>query len=423
MRITRNRRRPRKRKAQEGDGADWPRINLWVVLLIILLAITIPYFLKDMAGQPYRFGGSYFWFISLFISFIATLFYYSQFLLPLPWQYSWYEGFRLAVRHNFPFFVDFVRWFFIRPKITGATPEAAAHLPPGFTRHKAGIIRSHQAPVIFRGAAFIQGAGPGLLRLKQGELVVQVIDLRRQFRTLPVKVLTRDGIPLESSVSTIFQVMHMENPSDENWLFPFDQDAIFKVNYLGNFTKDDEDVMDWTERVPRQAASALIGEVSRYSLDELFHPDESTASPLEIIKEKITKRLKKAFKKNGIDITFVGVSPFNVPEDIQIERVAIWQSEWLQRIVVETGTAQAERVRRLKLARARAQIDMIEKLTDGLESIHQTGQDVTDILSLRLIEAIEEAESNAAVRALIPAQIANDLKTIRSQVLGETESS
>jgi hypothetical protein len=66
---------------------------------------------------------------------------------------------------------------------------------------------------------------------------------------------------------------------------------------------------------------------------------------------------------------------------------------------------------------------MIEKLTDGLESIHQTGQDVTDILSLRLIEAIEEAESNAAVRALIPAQIANDLKTIRSQVLGETESS
>lgn len=422
MRLTRNRRRPRTLSTQEDDRAAWPRINLWVVLIIILLAMIVPFLLKDVTGQPYRLGGTYFWLMSLVISFIATLFYYSQFLLPLPWQYSWYEGFRLAVRHNFPFFVDFVRWFFIRPKNIGVTPEAAERLPPGFTRHKAGIIRSHQAPVIFRGAAFIRGAGPGFLRLKQGELVVQVIDLRRQLRSLPVKVLTRDGIPLESSVTTIFQVMHMENPPDENWLFPFDQDAIFNVNYLGNFTKDDEDVMDWTERVPRQAASALIGEVSRYSLDELFHPDESTASPLEVIKGKITKRLTKAFKKNGIDVTFVGVAPFTVPDDIQKERIAIWQAEWLQRIGVEIGTARAERARRLKLARARAQIDMIERLTDGLETIHQTGQDVTDILSLRLIEAIEEAESNATIRAHIPAQIANDLKTIRSHVLGEPDS-
>jgi hypothetical protein len=85
------------------------------------------------------------------------------------------------------------------------------------------------------------------------------------------------------------------------------------------------------------------------------------------------------------------------------------------------GSAQAERNRRLKLARARAQIEMIENLTDGLEAVRQTGQDVTDILALRLIEAIEEAESNAAVKALIPAQIVNDLRSIRSQVLGDKD--
>ena len=117
----------------------------------------------------------------------------------------------------------------------------------------------------------------------------------------------------------------------------------------------------------------------------------------------------------------VGVTPFQAPDDIKEERVAIWQAEWERRIEVELGTAEAERARRLKLARARAQIDMIEKLTDGLEVVRQTGQDVTDVLALRLIEAIEEAESDAAVRALIPNQIVNDLKTIRTQVLGETE--
>jgi hypothetical protein len=423
MRIPGRRRRTRRSKGQESGESSRPGLNLWLVLLIVILAGIVPYFLRDVFGVPYRLGGTYFWLMSLVISFLAGLFYFSQFLLPLPWQYSWYEGVRLTIRHNFPFFADFVRSFFMRPKNLGATPDAINDLPPSFTRHKAGIIRSHQAPVIFQGATFARGAEPGFLRLKQREIVVQVIDLRRHFRTQPVRLLTRDGISLESRVSTMFQVKRMADPPDDNWQFPFDQDAIFNVNYLGNFNTESENyaAMPWTERVPRQAASALIGEVSRLSLDELFQPDESRAAPLEIIKERVTKSVTKTFDKYGIEVILVGVAPFQVPEDIQAERVKIWQARWQQRIDVEMGSAESERARRLKLARARAQIEMIERLTDGLETIRQTGQNVTDILSLRLIEAIEEAESNASVRALIPAQIVNDLKSIRSQVLREND--
>jgi hypothetical protein len=46
---------------------------------------------------------------------------------------------------------------------------------------------------------------------------------------------------------------------------------------------------------------------------------------------------------------------------------------------------------------------------------------VTDILALRLIEAIEEAQADANVRALIPGQIVDDLQSIRNQVLGEKD--
>jgi hypothetical protein len=236
---------------------------------------------------------------------------------------------------------------------------------------------------------------------------------------MPVRVMTRDGITLETSVSTIFQVQPPEDPPDDNLPYPFEQDAIFKVNYLGNFQSNSEEKVIWSERVCRQAASALIGEVSRYSLDELFVPDESRAAPLEKIKGKITKTMTRAFEKYGIRIIQVGVAPFQVPDDIKVQRVAIWQTEWDRRIWVEQGAAQSERTRRLKLARARAQIEMIEKLTDGIEVIRESGQDnVTDILALRLIEAIEEAESDAAVRAHIPSQIVNDLISIRNQVLG-----
>jgi hypothetical protein len=421
MRSLGNRRGGRRRRSGEVSGLKRPGLDLRLVLALLLLFTIVPYFLKDALGARYGIVGTYFWLVGFFLSFIAAAFYWSQFLLPIPWQLSWYEGFRLTIRYNFPFLVTATRELRIRPNISGATAEAARDLPESFLRHKAGIIASHQAPVIFRGGSFIRGAGPGFLRLKQGERIVQVIDLRRHFRALPVEALTRDGIKVKTGVSTIFYIKHQIDPPDDKLPYPFEQDAIFKVNYLGNFKTDEDKIISWSDRVCRQAASALIGEISRYPLDGLFQPDESTAAPLEVIKAKITKDLARTFEKYGIEISFVGVTPFQVSEDIQEERFKIWQAEWQRQIEVKHGTATAERARRLKLARARAQIDMIEKLTEGLESVEQTGQDMTEVLALRFIEALEQAETNAAVSAYLPGQIANHLKTIRSQVLGEDE--
>jgi hypothetical protein len=248
-----------------------------------------------------------------------------------------------------------------------------------------------------------------------------VIDLRRHFRRMPVRATTRDGITVMTGVSTIFQVKHEDDPADPDLIFPFEQDAIFKVNLLGNFKSEDNSSIPWSDRVCRQAASALIREVSTYSLDELFQPDESGVVPLEKIKAKIRQKVSRIFEEHGITIFLVGASAFEVDDEIKKERVNIWRAEWQRQIDVQVGTANAERDRILKLARARAQIEMIEKLTEGLEMVRQTGEDMTDVLALRLIESIEQSETNMAVSALIPSQIANDLKTIRKQVLGEKD--
>jgi regulator of protease activity HflC (stomatin/prohibitin superfamily) len=402
----------------EGNDSNRQKVKLyWLFIVFVLVFAILPYFLEDAFGFSYKVSGTYFWLIAFGASFLAAIFYFSQFLLPLPWQVSWYEGVRLTIRHNFPFFIDIARWLFARPENVGVTPEAIKDLPPNFTKHQAGIISSHQTPIIFLGSSFARGAKPGFLRLRHFERVVQVIDLRRHLRRMPVRVLTRDGITLETGVSVIFQVQRMADPPDDKWQFPFDQDAIFKVSYLGYFKMENDMVLPWADRVPRQAVSALIYEVSRYSLDELFQPDESRALPLEKIKEKIGKQMKKAFEKYGVEIISVGVSPFQVPDIVREQRIANWKAIWEQRTTVAKESAQAERTRRLKLARARAQIEIIQRLAEGIEAVNQAGEDITDIIVLRLIETVEEAESNAAVKALIPAQVVNDLELIRSQVL------
>jgi hypothetical protein len=67
----------------------------------VLLA-AIGFLLKDFYGIRYGFVGSYIWFLAFLITFSLGLFYFAQFLLPLRWQDSWYEGLRLTINYNFP---------------------------------------------------------------------------------------------------------------------------------------------------------------------------------------------------------------------------------------------------------------------------------------------------------------------------------
>jgi hypothetical protein len=420
MRLIGNRRRARRKVGEGQAGPERPGIKTsWLFGVGFLLAI-VAFFLADAYRIRYQFTGSYLWVVTFVIGFVTGLFYFCQFLLPLPWQASWYEGLRLTIRHNFPFVTEATRWFFARPRNPAAHPEASKFLSPGFLIHKAGMIESHYAPVINRGASFVRGEEPGYLRLKEGEIINQMVDLRRHFRRMPVKVLTRDGIALETAVSTIFEVKRPENPLDSELPYSYDQQAIFKVNYLGNFNLGGDVVLPWSEWICRQAASAVIGEVSRYTLDELYQPDESGAPPLEKIKGKVKRTMSHAFEKNGIEIITVGMSQFKAPDHIGQQRIANWQTEWERRIGVERGSAEAERARRLKLARARAQIEIIENITNSIEAMRRAHEDdVIDIVALRLIEAIEVAAADDTVKALIPAHIVNDLQLVRGLMYGK----
>jgi regulator of protease activity HflC (stomatin/prohibitin superfamily) len=377
----------------------------------VLLA-AIGFLLKDFYGIRYGFVGSYIWFLAFLITFSLGLFYFAQFLLPLRWQDSWYEGLRLTINYNFPSLLAALRGKVYRKQMPAAFGDVAGELSPGFNRHRAGITSSHEALALKMGPVFTRSAGPGYVNLNTREMVAQVVDVRRHLRTLPVQATTRDGIPLDTTVTVLFQVRQEEDSADSDLLFPYDPGAIFEVNYLDSISTGDS-ANSWSERIARHASSVLIAQLSRYALDELYAQDPIGTSPVEEIKELVTKSLEEEFNPNGIDIILTSVGNYQLPEEIIDQQFENWRAEWDKRIRVEAATSNAEAQKSIKLARARAQIEIIERITEKIEDMQKNGtDDLAEIVALRMIEAVENAVSDNAVQAIVPNYVLNTLKQV-----------
>jgi hypothetical protein len=404
------RRKPRKRKAAQQQE---PHVRLsWVTGLTFVFAIT-GFFLSDFYGVPFHFTGAYVWVVAFFMSVVVTLFYLAQFTLPLNWQESWLEGLRLTVRYNFPFFAQIVRKFFRRPAIPAAIPELEPLLPDGFKTHRAGIVPSHQVYALTRGPSFVRVVGPGYARLTRGERISQIIELRRQMRERPVEALTRDGIPLQTSVKVGIQVKRPDDFDETDRLpYPIDPSLVFHINYLNNFGAGDR-TMSWSDLILREAHNALISELSNYTLDRLFQPEQPGILPLEEIKQKLKRKLEESFAQYGVSIYTVSVGQFQLPTEVPKQRIEYWRKAWEQRIETKRSAGEAEAMRRIKLARARAQIEIIERITDSIEAMRRSGEsDLTDIVALRMLDTMERAMADDTVKALVPQYMMSTLNQV-----------
>lgn len=383
------------------------------MLAVALLLGAIGHILKDFYGVSYRWVGSYVWVIAYTIFFVIGIFYLAQFTLPLRWYESWYEGLRLIFSFNFPYLVGGRVY---DPKKAKKNANTIEGLPESFVRHGSAILDSHKAVAVSKGASYTRSAGPGYITMNRGESVSQVIDLRRHSRSVTVEALTHDGIPIETSVSAQFEVKRDDDPAESDLPYPYDASAIFNVSYANSLNTADGSVQ-WGERLSRQAARQLVTEISAYSLDDLERKDELEPSPMEQISERLNNRLRQEFQRYGISVLSIGVGTFKLPDDITEQRIMNWRAEWEKRIQSEKADGEAEAMRQMALARARAQIEIISRITERIEAMRASGEaELTDVVALRMIEAMEEAVADDKVRDLVPQQAIGTLRQIQGWV-------
>lgn len=401
-----------------------PELGALRLLLALVVLAGIGAFLADANGVPYGNLGALIWITITAVAFIFGLLTYAQYVLPLPGNEGWAEGLNLLARH----YVSSAQHYLEniggsstppqprRRRRRGEGKKEAAPKPPretlapSFNIVRAGIVPGHQVLALAKGNRFTRVDGPGFVMLYRGEAVSNAIDLRPHKRVLPVEANTRDGIPIDTRVSVSFQVRQLPDAyAFDPLVYPYDPDAIFPVS---TYTRTDEDgvVHPWTEQLAPLAAALLRNELSTYLLDELQQQNTGTVNVKKEIQQRIRRRLLREADTHGIDLLSVGVGPIMVPESITEQRVKTWQAEWQRKIAVRHAAGDAEAVRRVKQARARAQIEIIEKITQSIEAMRRHEHtNLTEIITLRMIEALEEATSDDSVQALIPQHVMANL--------------
>lgn len=401
----------------EGERQFIP--GLGILLLAIGVAAVIGSLLQDARGVPFGRGGGLIWVVALLGTFALGLVYLAQYLLPLQGNAGWSESFRILLRNYLLPLTVFIEQQRTLQSITRKKKKATEEeLPPSFKLLRAGTLASHQAVALSRGGGFSRAAGPGFILLDRGESVYQLLDLRIHSRRQPVTAGTRDGIRLHTSVSVTFRVRQHSREeiaagragsprNTRHLLYPYDGEAVFRVSHLTTRTETDH-ISAWTELIAPHAATLLVGELGQYTLDELL--DTAGAEPFDRVRRNVRGEMERSFLGEGIEMMSVGVGPLELPEDVRGQRIASWQVGWQGKITKQLASGDAEALRRVKQARARAQVEIIEMVMHNIDAMRAADDaDLHEAVMVRLIEVLEAAMSSDRVQTIVPEQVVANL--------------
>ncbi len=360
-------------------------ILIVVVFFIVLLVYAVLRF-EDYTGRRYGISVGVVWTVGFCATFFFILVYFAQFVLPYRRGESWIEGLNMLINNITSGFAP------ERPLPTVDIEQD--ELPRSFAKLNAGILKSHQVLALYRGNSFSRPIGPGFVRLYPVEAIDEVIDLRDHSRSHPLTVHTRDGIPVTSTASVTFRVRRPDHVADDQMPFPYDRDAIFKVSHLSSIELPDR-VHPWCNQVAPQAAAYAVSEIARYNFDEL-------PQNMGEINNRITEDLRQLFSVEGIEIVSASAGSPKPPQEISQQKVNNWRAEWEQKIALQAAEGGLEAQRRLRRARARAQVEIIQTIVQSIEEMRTTGQsDLADIVTLRMIEVLEQAMSNSSTKGIV----------------------
>jgi hypothetical protein len=373
------------------------------ILALFVLAM-LAYLLKDYRGVPYNASLAIVWLYVCIATFVLGIMYFGQFMAPMRGDFGWLEGLRLILKSYTYTAEQFLNDPGGKLKKKKSGIKGGDEIPSGLYTLGAGYVQSYQVLSLTKGAGFVRAADPRFVRLYKKERIRQVVDLRTQLRTQEVRFNTRDGIPLKTIVTVIFFVKRNLEDHLEGTLYPFDRDAIFRLSYLDTVDVHGKE-WKWTEQLAPRAAALLAEELSQYNLDGLIHIPATAVSPLLEISNRVLSVMQREFDAKGIKVLVAKGGVMELPPDVQKQNVHTWQADWKSKINVEEASSQAEVIRRMKQARARAQVKIIETIIQNLEAMRQESEvDAQQVIILRLIDALEEAMA-ADVPGAVPQQI------------------
>jgi hypothetical protein len=150
---------------------------------------------------------------------------------------------------------------------------------------------------------------------------------------------------------------------------------------------------DWTNSFYNVRSGDITDQIANRRLDEVSAPDDVQVHPRAEVARIGLEDSRKAASAQGIeilDMTLGVIEPQDKYPHIANQIIANWKVEWERRARLLEAQAEARRTQLLEEARAEAQANMIQALSEGFRiALENNPQGSRDIIALRFIDTLE----------------------------------
>jgi regulator of protease activity HflC (stomatin/prohibitin superfamily) len=277
------------------------------------------------------------------------------------------------------------------------------------------LTAADHAVAVSSGDNFRRVSSPGVTFTHRMEQVQEVVDLRPQVRIMsPVVAKTKDGIDVDVDVFVTFRVATNGKEPELGRSFPYDEATIHKVVHAQRVDRHVGRKQGW-DRLVRQACERAVRDiVAEYKLDELSSLYDPARDPRAEVAVRMRDKVRAQIEEWGLELLGGGIGNFTPPQRVIEQRIEHWKAHWERKIRNLEAEAEADERRRIEIARAEAQMEMILRLTEGLEQLATLEPDRwNELIALRLLDVIGQA--GAGDLGLVP-QLGSTIDEIRDSL-------
>lgn len=285
---------------------------------------------------------------------------------------------------------------------------------PGLVQVKAG-----EAAVTEINGRFQRVLGPGKHQLERFEYVLTLLDLRLQERVEPqIKLVTKDGIELAVDLHLSYRIHTGGEPATPGNPYPYDEQAARAAAYAQTVLFDNR-VAYWDTLPQRLGRAKLVDIVSRYRLDEILQLTNTVAQPYLAIQSELLRQMRIALQPQGIELLSAFVAHMELPEDVTGQYIKFWQVDWEMRRRLNEADGRASALEEKEIARAEAEMTMIQAIMDGVQRARRDGQpaNMSEVVALRLVDALEQMARQSQRLYPLPQELLPQLNQMRQQLL------
>jgi len=389
----------------------WPFVHIWLGLCVLCI---VGYLLGNWPGLALVP-------LTTVVILLWLLYRFSKYVLPLSDKKGQQvDTFRCVLTYllgtNWPFF--FVKNGKTEVRVAG-DPFRQFLAGPGFVYaepdHAAYVIDSVALTRIF-------GPGVSFTGLRDQEVVP--LDLRPQLRTFDVEVLTKDGIPVRVRVFVPFRLSSSEKEVELRGAFPFrsrtaQQIAQHEITQRRRKKNEGVEKHTWNGTlVPLLTRPILQDIISRYKVDDLCSAMDADRDPRDEIVQDLQRRLRRVLGAYGIELLGGAIDNL-VPQDEMVvqRRLDNWKTKWEYQILGSMADSRSDRARHIEKARAKAELQILHRLSDVARE-GPLGDDASQVaLSLRFIDCLGEVMSETDAQWPLPEGCRETLTHLRGEIV------